>query len=42
MIRSMSEPIFSEYVGMYHIRSIDFESLTLGNLPPIIQGMYDI
>nr|XP_043613796.1 synaptotagmin-3-like [Erigeron canadensis] len=39
MIRSMSEPIFSEYIGMYHIRSLDFETLTLGTLPPIIQGI---
>ncbi|KAJ9554812.1 hypothetical protein OSB04_009426 [Centaurea solstitialis] len=39
MIRSMSEPIFAEYVGVFPITSIDFESLTLGTLPPIIQGM---
>ncbi|KAK9079308.1 hypothetical protein SSX86_000979 [Deinandra increscens subsp. villosa] len=39
MINSMSESIFSEYIGMYCIRSIDFESLTFGNLPPIIQGI---
>ncbi|KAL8245245.1 hypothetical protein R6Q59_011503 [Mikania micrantha] len=39
MIESMSKPIFSEYIGMYFIRSIDFESLTFGRLPPIIQGI---
>ncbi|XP_071709735.1 synaptotagmin-3-like isoform X2 [Rutidosis leptorrhynchoides] len=39
MIRSMSEPIFDEYIGVYHIRSIDFENLTLGTLPPSIQGI---
>ncbi|KAI7751343.1 hypothetical protein M8C21_023440 [Ambrosia artemisiifolia] len=39
MIRSMCKPIFSEYIGMYFIRSIDFESLTFGSLPPIIQGI---
>ncbi|XP_024987121.1 synaptotagmin-3-like isoform X1 [Cynara cardunculus var. scolymus] len=39
MIRSMSKPIFSDYIGMFPIRSIDFESLTLGTLPPIFQGM---
>ncbi|KAJ0670959.1 putative C2 domain, synaptotagmin-like mitochondrial-lipid-binding domain, C2 domain superfamily [Helianthus annuus] len=40
MIKSMCEPIFSEYIGTYFIRSIDFESLTFGSLPPIIQGCY--
>ncbi|KAL4592033.1 hypothetical protein LXL04_005012 [Taraxacum kok-saghyz] len=39
MIRSLSEPIFSEYIGMYHLKSIDFETLTLGTLPPIVQGI---
>ncbi|KAM0045503.1 putative C2 domain, synaptotagmin-like mitochondrial-lipid-binding domain, C2 domain superfamily [Helianthus debilis subsp. tardiflorus] len=39
MIKSMCEPIFSEYIGTYFIRSIDFESLTFGSLPPIIQGI---
>ncbi|KAI3822590.1 hypothetical protein L1987_10184 [Smallanthus sonchifolius] len=39
MIKSMCKPIFDEYIGMYFIRSIDFESLTFGTLPPIIQGI---
>ncbi|KAF5773084.1 putative C2 domain, synaptotagmin-like mitochondrial-lipid-binding domain, C2 domain superfamily [Helianthus annuus] len=39
MIKSMCEPIFSEYIGTYFIRSIDFERLTFGSLPPIIQGI---
>lgn len=40
MIKSLSEPIFSEYIGMFHLRSIDFETLTLGTLPPVVQGMF--
>nr|GEY48500.1 synaptotagmin-3-like isoform X2 [Tanacetum cinerariifolium] len=39
LIRSMSKSIFSEYIGTYYIRSIDFETVTLGTLPPIIQGV---
>ncbi|XP_042751636.1 synaptotagmin-3 isoform X1 [Lactuca sativa] len=39
MIKSLSEPIFSEYIGMFHLRSIDFETLTLGTLPPVVQGI---
>ncbi|KAJ0714524.1 putative C2 domain-containing protein [Helianthus annuus] len=39
MIKSMCEPIFSEYIGTYFIRSIDFERLTFGSLPPIIQAV---
>ncbi|KAI3791773.1 hypothetical protein L2E82_05636 [Cichorium intybus] len=39
MIRSLSEPIFSEYIGTFCIKSLDFEGLSLGSLPPIIQGI---
>ncbi|CAI9289563.1 unnamed protein product [Lactuca saligna] len=39
MIKSLSEPIFSEYIGMFHLKSIDFETLTLGTLPPVVQGI---
>ncbi|KAH9671522.1 synaptotagmin-3 [Citrus sinensis] len=37
--RSNLEPIFAEYIGKYCIRSIDFKTLTLGTLPPIIHGI---
>ncbi|KAF5194991.1 Synaptotagmin-3 [Thalictrum thalictroides] len=39
MIRSTTEPIFAEYIGSYQIKSIEFETLTLGVLPPTIYGM---
>uniref|UniRef100_A0A6N2M0U7 SMP-LTD domain-containing protein n=1 Tax=Salix viminalis TaxID=40686 RepID=A0A6N2M0U7_SALVM len=38
MIRSTTQPMFAEYVGKYKIKAIEFERLTLGTLPPIIQG----
>ncbi|XP_059667637.1 synaptotagmin-3-like [Cornus florida] len=38
-IRSRTKPIFADYVGKFQIQSIDFESLTLGNLPPTINGI---
>ncbi|XP_057983474.1 synaptotagmin-3-like isoform X3 [Malania oleifera] len=38
-IRSMAEPIFSEYIGKFHINSIDFESMSLGTLPPTVHGI---
>ncbi|KAF7132638.1 hypothetical protein RHSIM_Rhsim09G0150900 [Rhododendron simsii] len=38
-IRIMARPIFAEYIGKYQIESIDFSNLSLGTLPPIIQGM---
>ncbi|KAF8395245.1 hypothetical protein HHK36_019187 [Tetracentron sinense] len=38
-IRSIAEPIFAEYIGKFQIRSIDFESLSLGTLPPTIHGI---
>ncbi|XP_058183080.1 synaptotagmin-3 [Rhododendron vialii] len=38
-IRIMARPIFAEYIGKYQIESIDFGNLSLGTLPPIIQGM---
>ncbi|KDO50687.1 hypothetical protein CISIN_1g038990mg [Citrus sinensis] len=37
--RSNLEPIFAEYIGKYCIRSVDFKTLTLGTLPPIIHGI---
>ncbi|KAA8534379.1 hypothetical protein F0562_031870 [Nyssa sinensis] len=38
-IRSMAQPIFAEYVGKFQIESIDFENLSLGTLPPVLQGL---
>ncbi|KAH7841002.1 hypothetical protein Vadar_024391 [Vaccinium darrowii] len=38
-IRTMAQPIFAEYIGKYQIESIDFGSLSLGTLPPILQGI---
>ncbi|OVA18052.1 C2 calcium-dependent membrane targeting [Macleaya cordata] len=38
MIRSTAKPIFSEYIGKFKIKSIDFECLTLGTLPPTIHA----
>ncbi|KAJ6432875.1 hypothetical protein OIU84_019999 [Salix udensis] len=42
MIRSTTQPMFAEYVGKYKIKAIEFERLTLGTLPPIIQGRFFI
>lgn len=39
-IRSMAQPIFAEYIGMYQIEAIEFEKLSLGTLPPILHGEY--
>ncbi|KAL5990600.1 hypothetical protein ACLOJK_011502 [Asimina triloba] len=39
MIRSTTRPMFDEYVGRFHIESIEFDSLTLGSLPPTIHGL---
>ncbi|KAH7513199.1 hypothetical protein FEM48_Zijuj12G0171100 [Ziziphus jujuba var. spinosa] len=38
-IRSSLEPVFGEYIGKYLLKSIEFEFLSLGTLPPTIQGM---
>ncbi|ONI03057.1 hypothetical protein PRUPE_6G235800 [Prunus persica] len=39
IIRSTAKPIFAEYIGQYQIKSIEFETLTLGSLPPTVYGM---
>ncbi|KAF9591697.1 hypothetical protein IFM89_005688 [Coptis chinensis] len=39
MIKSTAEPIFVDYIGKYQLQSMEFESLTLGTLPPIIYGI---
>ncbi|KAF8403078.1 hypothetical protein HHK36_011172 [Tetracentron sinense] len=38
-IRSIAQPIFAEYIGKFQIRSIEFETLSLGTLPPSIHGI---
>ncbi|XP_078148070.1 synaptotagmin-3-like isoform X2 [Carex rostrata] len=38
-IRSTTKPIFDQYIGKYGIESVEFETLTLGTLPPIFQGI---
>jgi Ca2+-dependent lipid-binding protein len=38
-IISTTKPIFDQYIGKYGIESIEFETLTLGTLPPIFQGI---
>ncbi|XP_039047281.1 synaptotagmin-3-like [Hibiscus syriacus] len=38
-VRSTTEPMFAEYVGMFHIKYIKYEKLTLGTLPPDIYGL---
>lgn len=40
IIRSTTKPMFAEYIGKYKIEAIEFEHLTLGTLPPIIQGRF--
>eukprot|EP00261_Vitis_vinifera_P022125 XP_010653582.1 PREDICTED: synaptotagmin-3 isoform X3 [Vitis vinifera] len=39
IIRSTTEPIFAEYIGKFQIKSIDFETLSLGTLSPIVHGI---
>ncbi|KQK17231.1 hypothetical protein BRADI_1g33150v3 [Brachypodium distachyon] len=39
IIRSATRPIFDQYIGKYGIESIDFGDLTLGTLPPTLQGI---
>lgn len=38
IIKSTAEPIFAEYIGKFQIRSIHFDTLTLGTIPPAIHG----
>lgn len=38
IIKSTAEPIFAEYIGKFQIQSIDFDTLTLGTIPPAIHG----
>ncbi|KAK6942801.1 Synaptotagmin, SMP domain [Dillenia turbinata] len=39
VIRSISKPTFEKYIGKFQIRSSDFETLSLGTLPPTLQGI---
>lgn len=39
MIRSTAQTIFAEYIGKFQIETIEFESLSLGNLPPFFYGL---
>ncbi|KAI3447586.1 hypothetical protein Pfo_004251 [Paulownia fortunei] len=39
IIKSSAEATFAEYIGKFQIKSIYFERLTLGNLPPKIHGL---
>lgn len=39
MARTISKPIIAEKIPKYKIDSVEFESLTLGSLPPTFQGM---
>ncbi|KAL5733508.1 hypothetical protein ACOSQ2_033200 [Xanthoceras sorbifolium] len=38
-IRMQAEPIFAEYSEKYKIKAIEFENLSLGTLPPTINGI---
>ncbi|XP_031126262.1 synaptotagmin-3-like isoform X1 [Ipomoea triloba] len=42
IIRSTTQPIFTEYIGKYLIKSIEFEHLTLGTLTPKIHGIKSV
>ncbi|XP_015574830.2 synaptotagmin-3 isoform X1 [Ricinus communis] len=39
LISSTANPIFAEYTDKFFMKSIDFKSLSLGTLPPIIHGI---
>ncbi|KAF3433948.1 hypothetical protein FNV43_RR25051 [Rhamnella rubrinervis] len=39
IIKSTAKPIFAEYIGKYQIKSIEFVSLSLGTLRPVICGL---
>ncbi|XP_024176403.1 synaptotagmin-3 isoform X1 [Rosa chinensis] len=39
MIRSTAEPIFAEYIGKFKIKSIAFERLSMGTVPPVLNGL---
>ncbi|XP_061999818.1 synaptotagmin-3-like isoform X1 [Rosa rugosa] len=39
MIRSTAEPIFAEYIGKFKIKAIAFERLSMGTVPPVLNGL---
>ncbi|KAG2690154.1 hypothetical protein I3843_09G170400 [Carya illinoinensis] len=39
IIRSTTEPMFSEYTDTFQIKSVEFKSLSLGTLPPTFHGI---
>lgn len=39
LIRSSAQPIFTEAVGRYQLKAVEFERLSLGTLPPAIHGV---
>ncbi|XP_042063222.1 synaptotagmin-2-like [Salvia splendens] len=39
MVKSIAGPIIAEQIPKYKVDSVDFETLTLGCLPPTFQGM---
>ncbi|GAB2219463.1 hypothetical protein Drorol1_Dr00007099 [Drosera rotundifolia] len=39
MVKNMVKPIIAEQIPKYKIDSVEFETLTLGSLPPTFQGM---
>ncbi|RWR81710.1 C2 calcium-dependent membrane targeting [Cinnamomum micranthum f. kanehirae] len=38
-VKEIVKPIIAEHIGKFKIESVEFESLTLGSLPPTFQGM---
>ncbi|KAL4386387.1 hypothetical protein GQ457_09G028650 [Hibiscus cannabinus] len=38
-IKSITEPMFTEYVGTYLIEAIEYDNLSLGTIPPEIHGL---
>lgn len=34
----MAQPIFEKYIGIFSIEEIEFETLSLGTLPPTVSG----
>ncbi|XP_047325567.1 synaptotagmin-2-like [Impatiens glandulifera] len=38
-VKTIAEPIIKEQIPKYKIESVEFESLTLGSLPPTFQGI---
>ncbi|XP_019169227.1 PREDICTED: synaptotagmin-1-like [Ipomoea nil] len=39
MVKTIATPIIAEQIPKYKIDSVEFETLTLGSLPPTLQGM---